>query len=324
MNITTEYKYCLLKSYLFKLLFIISQVILANAYAFYLEGLMFYFRLFVYVLLFITFVLISTYKKTYTQIEPFIKTFTFATYLIVWYFVLCIWTVIPTVFFILFLFPLFNYTVASDKTATQWLFAVIITIILTLIIPKDIFSIVPIKQQATYGNLKLIASITVIYGFIFYYNNKIVKSLHPSDKEEQSPEKSADSEMRYKKVYDNLYHQIIDYFEKDKPWRNPDFSIHDLATKLNTNNTYISRAINYSSGMNFKTLVNKHRIEYIKNELLTDNVKKRYTLLYIYTSAGFRHQSTFNKAFKQIENMTPSEYILMLGNQELTTPIDLT
>ncbi|WP_374441618.1 helix-turn-helix domain-containing protein [Epilithonimonas sp.] len=130
--------------------------------------------------------------------------------------------------------------------------------------------------------------------------------------------------MRYKKVYDNLYHQIIDYFEKDKPWRNPDFSIHDLATKLNTNNTYISRAINYSSGMNFKTLVNKHRIEYIKNELLTDNVKKRYTLLYIYTSAGFRHQSTFNKAFKQIENMTPSEYILMLGNQELTTPIDLT
>ncbi|WP_370567614.1 helix-turn-helix domain-containing protein [Dysgonomonas sp. Marseille-P4677] len=30
---------------------------------------------------------------------------------------------------------------------------------------------------------------------------------------------------------------------------------------------------------------------------------------YIYSSAGFRHQSTFNKVFKELEGITPSEYI---------------
>jgi AraC-like DNA-binding protein len=30
--------------------------------------------------------------------------------------------------------------------------------------------------------------------------------------------------------------------------------------------------------------------------------------MYIYTEAGFSNQSTFNRVFKQIEGITPSEY----------------
>ncbi len=38
-------------------------------------------------------------------------------------------------------------------------------------------------------------------------------------------------------------------------------------------------------------------------------IAKDYHNKYIYLSAGFRHQSTFNKVFKEIEGITPSEYI---------------
>ncbi len=31
--------------------------------------------------------------------------------------------------------------------------------------------------------------------------------------------------------------------------------------------------------------------------------------MFVYTEAGFKNQSTFNRVFKQIEGMTPSEYI---------------
>ncbi|WP_353886233.1 helix-turn-helix domain-containing protein [uncultured Chryseobacterium sp.] len=31
--------------------------------------------------------------------------------------------------------------------------------------------------------------------------------------------------------------------------------------------------------------------------------------MYIYTEAGFTSQSTFNRVFKQLEGITPSEYM---------------
>lgn len=63
--------------------------------------------------------------------------------------------------------------------------------------------------------------------------------------------------------------------------------------------------------MNFKTLINTYRINYIKEEMKTNY--PRYTLMSIYREAGFKHQSTFNRAFKQIENKTPLEYMKSFG-----------
>ena len=51
-----------------------------------------------------------------------------------------------------------------------------------------------------------------------------------------------------------------------------------------------------------------HRIECVKR-LLHENDIEKVTLMYIYTEAGFSNQSTFNRVFKQMENITPSEYI---------------
>ena len=38
--------------------------------------------------------------------------------------------------------------------------------------------------------------------------------------------------------------------------------------------------------------------------------------MYIYTEAGFTSQSTFNRVFKQLEGITPSEYMEKFEKQD--------
>jgi len=108
--------------------------------------------------------------------------------------------------------------------------------------------------------------------------------------------------------FDTLYTAILTYFSEKKPYCNPDFTIEQLAKDLNSNVKYISKAIKIKENVNFNFFLNKYRISMIK-EMIANDFHNKYTLRYIYFKSGFRHQSTFNKAFKDIEGMTPSKYI---------------
>jgi len=105
-----------------------------------------------------------------------------------------------------------------------------------------------------------------------------------------------------------LYNTIIEYLEKNKPFKNPDFNASTLAKALNTNVNYISRAISAGGGGDFHTLLNNFRINYAK-AMLDSGAMKKYTIDYIYTEAGYKYRSTFNAAFKLITGMTPSDYV---------------
>lgn len=105
-----------------------------------------------------------------------------------------------------------------------------------------------------------------------------------------------------------LYNRTEIYFADSKPFVDPDYTINKLAAHFNTNVTYISKALNSIKNVNFKTYLNIHRVRYIKEKL--DRFEhEKFTLKHIYNDAGFLHQTTFNRAFREIEGMTPSEYI---------------
>ncbi|WP_449398580.1 helix-turn-helix domain-containing protein [Chryseobacterium wanjuense] len=88
------------------------------------------------------------------------------------------------------------------------------------------------------------------------------------------------------------------------------FNISKLCIELDVNSKYIAKALRANNYSNFNTFLNFHRINHVK-KLLEESNLQRITLMYIYTEAGFSNQSTFNRVFKQFENMTPSEYIAM-------------
>lgn len=108
--------------------------------------------------------------------------------------------------------------------------------------------------------------------------------------------------------FEELYKAIIDYMDTEKPFQDSYFTINKLAKSLDTNATYVSKALNQIGNKSFHELVNGYRIDQVRRELSNDAYKK-FTMEHIYARAGFRQQSTFNRIFKDIIGITPSEFI---------------
>lgn len=106
----------------------------------------------------------------------------------------------------------------------------------------------------------------------------------------------------------DLYKKIIQHFDSEKPYQNPDFNIKKLADIMETNTTYVSRALNTYGAKNFSTLVNEYRVAEVKEGLL-QSLHLKFTLEHVYSKAGFKKQPTFNRVFKEQTGYTPSEYI---------------
>lgn len=65
--------------------------------------------------------------------------------------------------------------------------------------------------------------------------------------------------------------------------------------------------INIEFQQNFYNYVNQHRIKYAEN-MLKDPEESEESILMIAYNSGFQSKTSFNKAFKSINGLTPSEY----------------
>jgi AraC-like DNA-binding protein len=107
--------------------------------------------------------------------------------------------------------------------------------------------------------------------------------------------------------YAELYERIVQYFETEKPYTDANYSVNQLAIALNTNASYIAKAIKAKRNMNYNTFVNTYRVNRVK-ELMAQESGAQLKLQYIYSASGFKSQVTFNRVFKSVEGLTPSEY----------------
>lgn len=104
--------------------------------------------------------------------------------------------------------------------------------------------------------------------------------------------------------------------EDNQLYKISDLNISMLSVILKVSNNYVSKSIRLRGFTNFNAYINHHRIAHAKKTLVTSDFNK-FTLAHIYTEAGFTSQSTFNRAFKQIEGITPSEFIQIKTKQEI-------
>lgn len=95
---------------------------------------------------------------------------------------------------------------------------------------------------------------------------------------------------------------------EDKVFREENFTIGLLARKLAIKEYVLRRLINgYLGHRNFHSFLNSYRIEEVARQL-TDPATLHLPILSIALDNGYRSMSAFNKAFKEIKGMTPSEY----------------
>lgn len=88
-------------------------------------------------------------------------------------------------------------------------------------------------------------------------------------------------------------------------WREPGLTLAEAARRLGTNDGYLSRALNEGLGINFATLLNTLRVEAVQERLRAPGSGD---LLDIAFEAGFASKPSFNRAFREIAGMPPSEW----------------
>jgi AraC-like DNA-binding protein len=139
----------------------------------------------------------------------------------------------------------------------------------------------------------------IIWGFVWMisFDQKAVTF------EEDIQENNTLSE-RDKPLRDKLFYEM----KEGLAFKDPSLSIVTLASKLGVTQHRLRTLINQNLGYkNFSEFVNAYRIEDVKS-VLTDREKEHLPILTIALDGGFNSLSSFNRAFKNSESMTPSEY----------------
>lgn len=107
---------------------------------------------------------------------------------------------------------------------------------------------------------------------------------------------------------DEYLGRMISAMKQDQVYLNPDFTLSDLASLIQTSPANVSSLLNKELNLSFNDFVNRYRVDMVKEKLTTDAIDK-YTLLSLAKDSGFKSKTTFYRAFQKFTKETPSSYI---------------
>jgi len=114
--------------------------------------------------------------------------------------------------------------------------------------------------------------------------------------------------------YEYAHQRLVEIMEQEGGYAKHGLTIGKLAKQVGLPSHQLRTMINQSMGYrNYSAFLNHYRIKAVK-QALADPEKSRVPVLTLALDAGFSSLAPFNRAFKDSENMTPSEY----RNRELT------
>jgi AraC-like DNA-binding protein len=111
----------------------------------------------------------------------------------------------------------------------------------------------------------------------------------------------------------DLKEKLIFLFENEKIYRQNDSSLEILSNKLDTTRHNTSQVINEHFNLNFFELINKYRIAEAL-DILQSDTHNNLNIIDVAYEVGFNNKVTFNKSFKKIISLTPSQYIASLSS----------
>lgn len=109
-------------------------------------------------------------------------------------------------------------------------------------------------------------------------------------------------------IAEEINNKLLDFINTEKPYLNPELSLQELADKLEVKRHHLSNVINQKHKKNFYEFINQYRIEEVK-AMMTNPENKHLKLISIAYDAGFNSKASFNRIFKQMTDMTPSQFI---------------
>ncbi len=109
----------------------------------------------------------------------------------------------------------------------------------------------------------------------------------------------------------HLYNRILASMEENRLYQDPSLTVSSLAMALNSNEKYISRAINTHALTTFSAFVNQYRISEARQILLKHQYQ--FSGKEIASQVGFGTVSTFYRQFKRSTGLSPSQFVEMIN-----------
>jgi AraC-like DNA-binding protein len=156
------------------------------------------------------------------------------------------------------------------------------------------------------GSLKqIVASGSVVAVFAFC---AVLLRMRQADMFATRPAPPAASKLAPTAGDDPLADRLLAFIETHKPHRDENLSIAKLAGLLGEQEYRLRRTINGQLGhRNFSAFLNGYRLAEVK-AALADPAQAAVPIITIALDAGFGSLGPFNRAFREAEGMTPSEF----------------
>lgn len=102
--------------------------------------------------------------------------------------------------------------------------------------------------------------------------------------------------------------RLVYSMEREELFSDPLLTLAKLSRSTGIPAYRISKVLKSSENGSFYDFVNRHRVERVKS-LLAAGEADRLSLLGIAEEAGFNSKASFNRVFKKLTNLTPSQYL---------------
>lgn len=105
---------------------------------------------------------------------------------------------------------------------------------------------------------------------------------------------------------DELRVRFQELMQKEKLFLSPGLTLGDVADRLSSNKTYVSRLVNSTYDMGFPELLNTLRVDYSKRFILSHRSARQDEIA---KASGFLSASSFNIIFKKVTGVTPKVWL---------------
>ena len=153
----------------------------------------------------------------------------------------------------------------------------------------------------------------VLIGYLGYYGVNQTKVLLPDFLIQEAPpeEKGKEKQPQISRLNDTEGKELKAALEKvlltEKPYLDEQLTLGKLAQLVDTTDKKLSTLLNQQMNTTFYDLINKYRVDTVK-EKLNSTEFENLTLLGIAYESGFKSKTSFNRIFKKETGLSPSEY----------------
>lgn len=179
----------------------------------------------------------------------------------------------------------------------------------TLILTLTLFSLYILYPHYTEIRWLFAAATLFIYWVSYnalshpeFFNSKPIE---PINGKAQTP-KYTNSTLPLSEI-DRILADLNALMQQKRPYLNPELTIDDLATQVNTNRHNLSQALNGHLQKNYFDYLNAYRVK-AAQAMLANPELEHLKIAAIAYEAGFNSLSTFNAVFKKQTGQKPSDF----------------